>query len=1549
MRKRFLLGALLFVLLITGACGQRLVDINKIGAWQEQKDSLGVLNSGDNNGDLKSGFSLKNIPYTRSVGKKQLDFQGCIMPEDIPGSLLMLKKQELSGSTLVVKDNRSDVVASVLPEDSIIDDGTRIKGVGRLIELGFLSFRPVDEFYLGTDVAYDGNSELYNSLNTVYARGKYYTSTGYSAMGMLMNHTFYIFNAETGELEESILVSESGWFGYPTQMAYNPVTDQIWGIVYDGLQRPYLGRLNDEMDPSMATGMFDMICQFYGSVACMAFSPDGELYAINTEGELITIDLQTGEMDLIASTGIPKVDLSSMAFDYYTGKLYWSAFTYGDPRGSDLSCDFYEVDPQTAGLRLIKHLKDHTTILGLHVESPEAEAKAPYVVDQLSVVPDSPGALGADIHIKAPSVAFDKTPLTGVVDLSLRVDDISVEEIEAEAGEELVVPFTFTSGVHKVSVIASNEEGSGVEGSVTIYAGSDIPSAVTNLQMECSIQGLATLTWDAPSSGLNGGFLDSGNLKYEVLRVPDSVDCGIFEETEVQLQLPSVLDRYSFQVTPVCGSLVGPSMETNSIVYGDGIEIPFSVQGTDEEFQNLSTMINNDSNDYNWWGNYVISSGIGKTDDWYITPPFQLDEGVYRLRIRYKGLLENPTNMKFTLANNNTLEAHTSRDAKVIKDHKDLDNKEYWLDEYLTIDEAGKYSVGINVYRQESDGLFSSAGWFDLSIEPGPGALAPGQPTHIFVERGANGELTAKITFTAPTESLNGQELESLQKIQVYNGERLVTTVNRAQIGQTYTVEDQNASQGFNTYKVTAVNEHGEGGFAQSEIYVGLDAPVSVGGISVSPISNYVASVSWKQPSVEGLNGGYVDLESVRYKLSRADASWGFVGIPGADSLTVTSAVIDETLNIAVLGQSMLTYGVTPHNGYGEGQMLSAGIVLGKPYERFFFESFTSSAMSTSYWSRSVLSGSGQWYLDNGSGSGIYPQDNDGGLVVFRHIDSVLSSCALITPILSLAESVSPMLSFYMYHDKNASSSASLEVQAVGADGKFSMLKLIPLNDGDGWKQYTVDLKSYNSQERVFVAFVGTAVDPQTMIAIDNVSVYENIEKDLELSSVSVPGVMVAGEPAIIKGVIRNVGMADADSFTVEVYADEELLSEVEGGGLGQCEDTVFALNVSPMSKLVGSDVVLRVQVSFAGDENLGNNTVERQLAVASNEMPVPRNVSHTFSGGIVNITWQAPEESSIREVTEDFENYDAFTIDDFAPWRVWDEDRQLTSYIAGTDYDNIGMPMAYQIWNPSVLGSGIGNGWNPYSGKQCLVSWASMGVYSDFTLASATQNDDWLISPRIVGGTSLSFYAKEATSQYGSEEFEVWVSYTTPEKEKFSVLGSETLQSTSWTKYEYALPSDARYFAIRCISSDKFALLIDDIKYTSGYNVLSLIGYNVYKGGELLTETPISELSFSDESSIGDEYMISAVYEEGESDLVKVVVGSTGMDSDSYQMLKAWSDDGNIVLTGAENQVVEVYDLRGVLIRRIGNAGDLERIPVPQTGLYLLRIGERTLKVPVL
>lgn len=1540
MKKYFLLTFFTLLLFVINGNAQRIIDPYAIRPW------ITETANGVNDGSLlteKSSFSESVVADTLKKEIKRIIFteNPLIKTTGIingANNRILLTGENNVSQSVAVDSPTGEINRIISPESSVIDDGTRVLGVGMTVEFGHLSFRPAQDFVITKTPPV--NSNLFRATNTAYVNGKYYFSVGVFAGGTISSHIFYIIDAETGAVEQQVNLPD-GYYYYAAMMAYNPVDQKIYALAYDGLRRLYLSTLNEDLNPT--NGFYTRMYPMYESLAAMAFDAEGTLYGITSRGDLVTIDLQTGETAIIGHTGVEHVYSSNgMVVDNYNEKIYWTALTTGDTDGAAV----YEVDPQTGASILLKQLSPYTQILGLRVVSPEAAPKAPAVVESLRVTFPSADSHNGTISLTAPSKAFDGSVLNGNLNMKVYINDGLVQEMQLAAGALTDFPYTFTRGEHKISVVASNAAGEGVKGSISIYVGMDTPVPVGNLNLEVAENGTSSLTWETPTGGINGGYIDAEQIAYKITRMPGNVDCGTVTQTSFSEQLPDNLERYYYTVTASIDDLVGSAVQSNSIVYGDGIVPPLTARPNEENFSNLCTIINNDDNGYEWEGNYV-NAGHGDADDWLITPPLQLDNGVYRLKIRYAGLM-GKVNMKFTIGRSQTIEGQNS----IIKERKDIIPSEgsLYLDEYITIEESGKYYIGVNLYVKYEEGevtTFSSGGMFDFSIELGPGMFVPAQSTELKAEPFAEGELKTTISFVTPTKTFAGSELESLSKAEIYNGDRLVSTVNRAQAGTRYTVTDENASQGINEYTVIAYNEHGAGGESSVDVYVGEDFPGLVSGMNVTYESNYKVNVSWGAPSTTGVNGGYVDPEFTRYKLARAEGIYGYVNVSGAQNLKETSYIFDESENLAAY-QDIITYGVTPFNSLGEGGRGSIGVVLGKPYDMFYNESFPTASVSTSYWSIVTLSGSASWYLNDGSSIGFTPQDNDGGFAAFYHSDNNETAAGIISPIISLEGTQNPALSFWMHHNQAATDGSLLSIQVAGENGKYTTLKTINLAGDNGWKEYNVSLKEFAGQERVFIAFVGLIYDQTSIIGIDNIAVYENLQSDMAAVSLQVHDNLIISERVQFTGTIRNMGLSKASGYTVELYANNKLISVKEGMDLFQKDFFEITFDVTPDVFHADQEITYTMKVVFAGDVNADNDSIEIKRYVSNNDLPAPTNLTGTPQGNQVSLSWKEPDAPVQTTVTDNFESYTAWLTDGINPWTLIDGDKQIVTSINGVTIPYYGNPKAYQVWNPSELTVNIGNSWNPNSGKQCLISWSAAGFYSDFSPV-LPKNDDWIISPRIAGGSTLVFYASEASDSYGHETFEVRVSYSTPEPEMFDLLSSVTLPGIGWKRYEYSLPSEARYFAIRCVSEETFAFLLDDITYTTGRTGMELLGYNIYRNGEKLNDEPVESITFIDDFQGNAVYRVSAVYDEGESGLSNEVrIGHTGIEGATNDHIRIIGGDGFIRIHGAAGKNISIYDVAGLLIKKENATANIETVPLNMQGVYIVRVGSVTGKVVV-
>lgn len=171
----------------------------------------------------------------------------------------------------------------------------------------------------------------------------------------------------------------------------------------------------------------------------------------------------------------------------------------------------------------------------------------------------------------------------------------------------------------------------------------------------------------------------------------------------------------------------------------------------------------------------------------------------------------------------------------------------------------------------------------------------------------------------------------------------------------------------------------------------------------------------------------------------------------------------------------------------------------------------------------------------------------------------------------------------------------------------------------------------------------------------------------------------------------------------------------------------------------------------------------------------------------------------------DDFEGHPDFALL-FPPWTLIDLDQSPTYGFTEIDFPNSGSAMAYIIFNPSQTTPPMDL--QAYSGDKMAASFA----------ATQPPNNDWMITPQIELGenSSLSFWARSYTAQYGLERMKVGVSTTSMLPATFTIISEDPYIEVpvDWTEYTFDLSqwdNQNVWLAINCVSNDAFILFIDD------------------------------------------------------------------------------------------------------------------------------------------
>lgn len=1072
---------------------------------------------------------------------------------------------------------------------------------------------------------------------------------------------------------------------------------------------------------------------------------------------------------------------------------------------------------------------------------------------------------------------------------------------------------------------------------ITDYLGNDAPGVVNNAALAIN-DGVASISWSAPIESRYSDFgtsVDLSKVVYKVVRDYDGkvVADGISETTCTDTPDSEEYIGYTYTIYPSVEGVEGQGATTNKVNFGQYVTLPW-----EENFQTSDSLdgwtvlnINNDGTFRTWTWNSIYHSlfclnGIG--DDWAITPPLRLESGkIYELYLDLEG--EGELNLWF--GEGDSPETQTNKIATV-KSTDGIRAQRF----YFTPSEAGNFRVGIHNYNGKNDSFKWTIN--SIAVKEVSTGDAPAAPADVAFTPAEPGELYGVVSAVMPTLTNNGAELKSLSKMYVYDsdgnkvGEADATPGEKAEASVATT-------KGWNPLKVVAVNEAGEGYPVVLKTYAGHDVPQKISGLKArwSDQQNK-AVLSWDVPTA-GVHGGYVDADELEYVIYRLDTEPYY-------QRTKLGTINEPTVDVSILDndkQYQYTFSVTAVSSEGESEFADVGIVLGEPYKLPILEPLGQQGLSTSPWLLMPVTNGQNWNIDGEFyNDNIKSQNNDGYQLVFANTGNTDGSGRFVSPIIDLTSVENPVMKIWLHHTPGLSDKtyAVIEASTDGSKNYTPLCEPISLGGGNGWQQHVVSLASLIGKKAQIgiTAYVPT---PQDRVFADNFEMVEASGSDIALTGIATTSYCKAGETVPVAVTVANMGATELSDFSVMFNVNGAAVDEVmdETPLPAGCERKyTFNLNVNSADDGVTKYYAEVIADADANDSNNISNEVTVSLIPV--DLPAPTNLTRNED----NLNWDAPEIGEGRQVTLDFENIAAFSTDNIEGWTTFDGDGHRTMTFIQY-YDNYWpysyQPLAWMTWSPKEAGCPTAEVWQPFQGDKCLVAWGNYGEDYEGRPNADEPEDDWFISPEILGNTDFSFMT--LANDPGCM-IEVLYSTTDNNPESFTgkVVDVEYSEKSVWKEVSARLPEDARYVALH-VTANPFGILVDNICYTEAHTP-QLKGYNVYRFGPVLESFADSNNAVAT-TSVG--YAVSAVYDLGESSLSNWTKdsGVDGIITDALNA-KVMTGRGFISISGADNKNVIVSAANGMAIHNAKVSDDIT-LNVP-AGIYIVKVGDKAVKVVV-
>lgn len=902
---------------------------------------------------------------------------------------------------------------------------------------------------------------------------------------------------------------------------------------------------------------------------------------------------------------------------------------------------------------------------------------------------------------------------------------------------------------------------------------------------------------------------------------------------------------------------------------------------------------NNDGKTWDFTGNesYAGNQGVAfytyhrsnQANDWLVTPGIKMKGGTeYEISFEtWCASQSDKERMEVRFGNAADAAALTS----VLVDGFDVDKKydnRITITKKFTPETDGDYYFGFHAISDPwKFYLFVD----NVSIKTVTKASAPGAATELEATAAAEGQLKATLKFKAPAKDQNGAALTALDSIRVMRKNIRVALLKNPQPGELFTVTDDNAGQGNNTYTVVAYANGYEGKAATASVYVGQDVATAVD-ISTSRLIDNLPSLTatWEPVSTTGANGGYVDPTQVRYVIAQLIQSYnGPMALP-IDTTEYAATAYDFKISPDEGEQKIADYLIAPLNvaGIGAFNYIDANtMILGKPYELPFTESVDNYRLNGTLW----------WY-SRSSQSVALPVISEQNSVNSRYSGAIgwksdgEGTMSFNTGKISLQGSKKPVV---RYAGKGDHGSISVVAQQQG--GTRTTLGKIELN-GD-WQTKELSLSSVKDSRYVALRFLFEDAVAGDSLFLDDIRVIDAVDNDLEVIGACSSDRVRTGEEFKYGIAVYNAGQKDAASYTLRCQVGNEKTFETTEGLLAAGDTKTFSFGFTP-TVFSEKEVTVKVSVEFDGDEKPENNSWEKTLTVdVSKSSPVENLTGSVDKENSVALKWNVPSYPA-EELMEDFESYTEWDADNFEPWLCYSNDESLQGGIfSDVKLPHEGENCAFILTNFETE-YGAGSSYPGHSGYQYLSTFYGVDENGDIT-----GSDKWLISPLLSGkAQTVTFYAKSDAVNGVSFVENLILSYSTTTNEPAQfVKAAEAKVETEgkWQFYSFDIPEGARYFAIERFDPNGGSLWLglDDITYSKSCD--APLSYNVYKDMIKCANVTTPECIVPADGG-KHMYSVTAVYEKSESAPVSVSITTDGIRSvDASRNVSSayWSVDG--------------------------------------------------------
>ncbi len=1193
-------------------------------------------------------------------------------------------------------------------------------------------------------------------------------------------------------------------------------------------------------------------------------------------------------------------------------------------------------------------------------------------------------SLTGKIKFNLPTATIGGIAILGNVSYTLTIDGKFVKRGAGAAGSSVSISVdTLTEGLHNINVTCSLGVSQGPAAELEIYTGNDTPMAPAQVNMLGD-----KVTWTAVTEGVHAGYINPSAVTYNVYLNGKQIATGVRQtQCSSKLDPNDPVEFYVAQVEAVFDGKTSEKTSSSSEAYGGPMNLPVTLE-PDEQQASLFTIVNaNNDTRAITYSTLTISSQkvpvFGYTystanaaDDWLFLPAinFSDPDKIYEFSMnafRHYSLSTYQEKFEVKLATAPSADAIVSDVMPVTTVANSYSSAyTYELANYynatFSVPEAGAYYIGIHVVSDKNRRYLYMRD-FKVSEDATLTLHSPKAVSDLSAVAGEQGALNATVTFTMPAADFSGNAYADDKVLSAtVTSEGCDETTVSGKPGETVSTLLKTL-QGDNNISVTTYDGSITGETATTVVYTGVSALAAVEDFQgVISEDNMTVTLSWKAPTT-GSDGGYINTTGITYFLTQVDETgqyWEIVGKIGVD-------VFEQTITLPE-GTPVDEYilGVVGQNEAGYGNVTGDSFVLGTPHATPLLDNFSDGTISYGpLFTYKPTGNTANFNIANPYSLNTYLRplataDRRVGLICYPGTTTTAkySDCGFIfapmttkglqKPAVGLEVCAGAVDKMYVYASAYGIDETLLATfdKAEYADLAVNNVTAIsvPLPeqfDNLTWVQISVraDVSS-RSQALIIYSF----------------KMFDNLDNDFAVTAVNGPANAQIGSENTYTVTVANLGIKEGTSPAgkwILTNADGDVLANVSVASTGETIESGDVENHVISFNPTADDLGLHklTYTLDTPDDKALNDSHSIEFNVVKGLNPVVTDLKATEIGfDKVALAWTRPQGAGL--VLDSFEDETPFVLDGVSDmigqFKRVDGDGKTVYGSQAANFASIPGaygPSSFMVWSQSQVDAILGtSGLYPAkTGDQFLIA---------FCPDDASQADDWLISPAVIGGSDVSFALRALTYQYGAETVELMVSSTNDTPEAFEVFKTievmeENVSQPSWQEYTFTLPEDAKYFAIHYTSTDIFGLMVDDIEYAPLGSDISVDGFTIFRNSGKLAS--IGALTSYDDETVEPDtdytYFIVPLLSNGKDGLRSNTLSlrTSGVALTDVSGKAIFGLNGRIIVKGYEGQPVSIVGTDGVVRSSSAKAAARDSFDVAP-GIYVVKAGKDIVKITV-